>query len=411
MYTESVLKNGLKVVTERVDTVQSVSVGVFVGAGARHENTQNNGVAHFLEHMAFKGTERRSALDIAKETENVGAFMNAYTSRESTVYYLKVMKENTELAVDILGDILLNSTFVQEEMERERGVILQEFGMMQDTPDDMVFEHLQKTFYPDQPIGRHILGTKDTITNMSRDDLQQFINANYTSKNMIIAASGAIDHKELVNLVEQHFANINVGDATTEMKKATYNGGKIVDTKSDLEQVHIALGWQAINYFDDDYYAAHLWNTALGGGMSSRLFQEIREKRGLVYSVFSFLSNYVDDGNFGVYAGTSAKDVPELMTVMRDELQKASEEMTEEELLRAKAQLKAGLIMSHESTDSRMSQIARNQMVYGRYIPLEESIQKIESVEIKDCLRAAKTMLNGKEGLAAVGPISEEEIN
>lgn len=404
MYQQTTLANGLRVVSEKFTTVSSVSVGAFVNAGARNETGNNNGVAHFLEHMAFKGTTRRSALDIAVEVENVGGYMNAYTGHETTVYYLKVMQQHMPLAVDILGDILQHSTFVADEVERERGVILQEIGQTLDTPDDMVFEHLQNKLYPNQPMGRSILGTHSSVSAMKKTDFQQFVHTFYTAPNMVLAASGNVEHEAFVAEVEKAFALLSAAPAT-KPETAVYVGGTHIETKNDLEQVHVAAAWPAITYFDNDYYAAHLWNTVLSGGMSSRLFQEIREKRGLVYSVFSFVNTYTDTGDFGVYAGTSAKNVAELMQVMAAELAKASTHISEEELERAKAQLLASLVMSQESTDARMTKIARNLMLYNRAIPVEETRQKIAATTVADCLRAGQRMIAGQRSLSVLGPV------
>ena len=396
------LPSGLTIVTERMDRVETVSFGAYVGAGSRNETTAENGVSHFLEHMAFKGTERRSAAAIAEEIEAVGGHINAYTAREQTAYYVKVLKEDTALGADIIGDILTHSTFEPEELERERGVILQEIGQANDTPDDIVFDHFQEVAYPSQPVGRPVLGTEAGIKSMPRSMLTNYMKRHYAHSNVVIAAAGNLHHADILDMVGKHFADLPT-QAPPTMENAVYRGGEFREAR-DLDQVHIVLGFPSVGYGDVDYYPSLLLSTLLGGGMSSRLFQEIREKRGLVYSIYSFCAPYSDGGIFGIYAGTGESEAAELMPVTLEELRKVQSEVTETELHRARAQVKASLLMSLESTGSRCEQIARQIQVFGRVIPTAETVAKINAVKPEDIQRAAARHFRARPTLAAMGP-------
>jgi len=399
------LPSGLTVLTERMDRVETVSFGAYIGAGTRHETAAENGVAHFLEHMAFKGTTGRSAVDIAEAVEDVGGHINAYTSREQTAYYVKMLKEDLGLGVDIIGDILCHSIFEPEELERERGVILQEIGQANDTPDDIIFDHFQSAAYPGQPMGRPVLGTEDIIRNMRREALPGFMSAHYTPETMVIAASGNLRHAEVVDLVAQHFADLPKA-ARFEPLPADYTGGEYREDR-DLDQAHLVLGFSAPGYGEPDYYPSMLLSTLLGGGMSSRLFQEIREKRGLVYSIYSFTAPARDGGLFGIYAGTGESEAAELIPVTLEELGKVQHQVTEVELRRAKAQLKAGLLMSLESTGSRCEQLARQWQIFGRVIPVAETVAKIERVTEADIHSAAAKIFRQRPTIATIGPIAQ----
>ncbi len=399
------LSSGLTVLTERMERVETVSFGAYIGAGTRHETAAENGVAHFLEHMAFKGTASRSAVDIAEAIEDVGGHINAYTSREQTAYYVKLLKEDLALGVDIIGDILCHSSFEPEEVERERGVILQEIGQANDTPDDIIFDHFQAAAYPSQPMGRPVLGTEAIIRGLKRDALPGFMAAHYTPKNMVVTAAGNLEHARVVALVERHFADLTMARPEAPMP-ADYLGGEYRE-KRDLDQAHIVLGFEAPGYGEPDYYPAMLLSTLLGGGMSSRLFQEIREKRGLVYSIYSFTAPAVDGGLFGIYAGTGESEAAELIPVTLAELGKVQEAVTGAELNRARAQLKAGLLMSLESTSSRGEQLARQWQIFGRLIPVAETLAKIEAVTEADICAAAARIFHSKPTLATLGPIKQ----
>ena len=396
------LPSGLTVVTERMERVETVSLGAYVAAGSRHETEVENGVSHFLEHMAFKGTERRSAAQIAEEIEAVGGHLNAYTAREQTAYYVKVLKEDTALGADIIGDILSHPTFEPEELERERGVILQEIGQANDTPDDIVFDHFQEAAFPSQPLGRPVLGTEARIREMPRAVLTNYLRRHYSAGNTVVAAAGALHHDHILELVQRHFSDLPQ-DERPRAQPARYDGGEYREAR-DLDQVHIVLGFPSVSYGDPDYYGTLLLATVLGGGMSSRLFQEVREKRGLVYSIYSFSSPFMDGGLFGIYAGTGESEAEELVPVTLDELRKVQAEVTEQELARARAQVKAGLLMSLESTGSRCEQLARQLQVFGRVIPTEETVAKLNAVTLNDIQHAASRHFRAAPTLAVLGP-------
>ena len=396
------LPSGLLVVTETMDRVETVSFGAYVASGTRNETEAENGASHFLEHMAFKGTQRRTAAEIAEEVENVGGHINAYTAREQTAYYVKLLKEDLALGADIIGDILTHSTFAPDELERERGVILQEIGQANDTPDDIIFDHFQETAFPSQPMGRPTLGTEDGIKAMERSALVGYMHDHYAARNVVVAAAGNLQHGTVVDLVRQHFQDLPV-DAPPAHAPSRYAGGEFREAR-DLDQVHIVLGFPSVPYGDPDYYPALLLSTLLGGGMSSRLFQEIREKRGLVYSIYSFTAPFMDAGLFGIYAGTGEDEAKELVPVTLQELRKVQTGIGAGELHRARAQVKASLLMSLESTGSRCEQLARQLQVFGRLIPTAETVAKINAVTIEDVQRAARRIFRAAPTLASLGP-------
>ena len=396
------LPSGLTVVTERMERVETVSLGAYVASGSRHETAAENGVSHFLEHMAFKGTERRSAAAIAEEIEAVGGHLNAYTAREQTAYYAKVLKEDIGLAADIIGDILTHSTFEPAELERERGVILQEIGQANDTPDDIIFDRFQEAAYPDQPLGRPVLGLEDGIRGMPRTALTGYMRRHYGATNVVVAAAGALRHEHIVELVQTHFADLP-RDLVPTAPAGRYDGGEFREAR-ELDQVHIVLGFPSVAFEDADYYPTLLLATLLGGGMSSRLFQEVREKRGLVYSIYSFTAPFMDGGLFGVYAGTGESEAEEVMPVTLEELRKVQAGVTEAELARSRAQVKASLLMSLESTGSRCEQLARQLQVFGRVIPTEETVARINAVTVADVCRAAARHFRAAPTLAVLGP-------
>lgn len=399
----TVLPNGLQIVTDTMDEVDTVSLGIWVDIGAMYEPAEINGISHLLEHMAFKGTENRTARQIAEEIENVGGYINACTSRETTSYYIKVLKEDAALAVDILADILLNSTFNPEEFEREKAVVLQEISQSVDTPDDIIFDYFQACAFPDQPAGRPVLGSVETVKGISREMLDSYMKTNYTPKRMVASACGKIDHDDFVRMIEKSFGSMTDKDGLTA-PDAVYKGGEYRENKS-LEQVNLILGFPGVSVLDDDYYTAHVLSTILGGGMSSRLFQEIREKRGLVYSVFSFNAAAVKGGLFGIYAGTGEKEAAELMPVLCDEILKIRHSVTQEELNRAKAQLKAGILMSMESPTSRAEQNAAQLLAFGRLKDKEEIVNKIVNTTADDVTALAERMFSRTPSLACLGPV------
>ena len=396
------LPSGLTVATEAMDRVETVSLGAYIASGTRHETAAENGVSHFLEHMAFKGTQSRTAARIAEEIENVGGHINAYTAREQTAFYVKLLREDLALGADILGDILTRSTLDSAELERERGVILQEIGQANDTPDDIVFDHFQETAYPDQPMGRPVLGTEELIRAMPRATLAGYMRRHYTAANTVIAATGHLRHDDVVALVERHFAELPAGETAAPVP-GTYAGGVFREDR-DLDQVHIVLGFPGVAYADPGHHAVMLLSTLLGGGMSSRLFQEVREKRGLVYSIYSFAAPAMDGGLFGIYAGTGESEAAELMPVTLDELHAVCGAVSEDEVRRARAQVKAGLLMSLESTGNRCEQLARQLQVFGRIIPTAETIARIDAVTPADISVAAQRIFGQAPTLAVMGP-------
>ena len=402
------LKNGLRVITDNVGAVDSVALGIWADVGTRHENMADNGVAHMVEHMMFKGTPDRTALQIAEQIEDVGGQINAYTSREMTAYHIHLLKDDLPLAVDILSDIIQNSNMPEEEVERERDVILQEIGMTVDTPDDLVFDHYQETAYPAQALGAPILGRTDIISNMQRQTLMDYVRRFYTPGRLVISAAGNLDHDALVKRVEESLGALPP-DQQDNMVRAHYTGGDRREEKP-LEQAHIVMGFQGVARDSADYYTAVALATALGGGMSSRLFQEIREKRGLVYSVFSFHSAYQDDGQFVVYAGTGPDRLPELMPVMCEEIAKVTQDlMNPAELVRAKAQMRASLVMSRESMMTRANQNAKHLIHFGEEMDVQEKLRRIDEVTLEDMRRMAGEIFKTKPTLAALGPLSQLE--
>ena len=409
MTTEiSTLANGLRVVSEDMPQLETASIGVWVDVGARYESADINGVSHLLEHMAFKGTKRRSALAIAEEIEAVGGHVNAYTSREQTAYYAKVMKEDVALAVDILADILQHSTFAEEELERERAVVVQEIAQAHDTPDDVVFDQFQEIVYPDQPLGRTILGPAAQVENYSRAVLADYMARHYRAERMVVVGAGRIEHEALVELAGNAFDALSNANSSNGLT-AKYEGGDGRASR-ELEQVHLVLGFDGIAYGDPDFYTLQLLSTLLGGGMSSRLFQEIRERRGLAYAIFTFASSYTDGGVFGIYCGTGPDNLSELTPVIADEILKVCDEVAAQEVARARAQLKSGLLMSLESSSSRCERLGRHMLIFNRPIPIEEMVAEIDAITAEDVVRVAARILRGsRPSLAALGPVGNLE--
>jgi predicted Zn-dependent peptidase len=399
----STLANGLQVVTDTVETVETASIGVWVAAGARNEPREINGVAHLLEHMAFKGTESRSAADIAREVEDVGGQINAYTSRENTAYYAKVLSPDAPLALDILSDILLHSSFDPEELDRERAVVLQEIGQSQDTPDDIIFDHFQTAAFPDQPLGRPVLGLPEIVESMPREAIMGHMQDTYGAEAMVLSAAGKVEHDAIVELAETHFGELQ-GTSKRETAPGIYTGGEYREDRA-LEQVHFILGFPAIGYHDESFYAASVLSSLFGGGMSSRLFQEVRERRGLAYSIYSYMSYYADCGLFSIYAGTGRDETAELTTALSEEIRRLPSSLEESEVARARNQLKAATLMALESTSVRCEQMAQQTLVFDRRIPVAEQIERIDSVDIDAVVALAEKIFAGKPTIAALGPL------
>lgn len=403
----STLDSGMRIVSDYLPHVETVSLGVWIGGGSRSERAEVNGVAHLVEHMMFKGTKRRNARMIAQEIEAVGGNINAYTGRENTAYHVKVLKEDVALAIDILADMLQYSEFDEYELDRERDVVLQEIGQARDTPDDIIFDQFQSTAYPVQPLGRPVLGSSQSVSGLRRSVLIEFVQKCYRASDMVLVASGCIDHDELIDLAREKFPNLPLGNGES-CDLAQYHGGEFRESK-ELEQVHLILGFRGVSLHHTDYYALSVLSNLLGGGMSSRLFQEIREKRGLVYSIYSFSQSYSDAGLFGVYAGTGGHAVGELMPVLCNELASIADAVDEDEVARSRIQLKAGLLMGMESTGARSEQLAQHMLQFGRPLSVEELTQRVDAVDISAIRRVAAKIFTSEPTFATLGPLEQVE--
>lgn len=397
------LPAGLIVVTDAMPHLQTAALGVWVGSGSRDEQPDEHGISHLLEHMAFKGTSRRTARQIAEEIEAVGGDLNAATSIETTSYYARVLRDDVPLALDVLSDILADPSFDPDELRREQNVIVQEIGAAEDTPDDLIWDKLQETAFPGQPIGRSILGTPVTVRSFDRTRLATYLARNYRAPDMVVVAAGAVDHDAVAAEVERRFASFT-GSAAPVPEPARFVGGSRIETR-ELEQVHIALAMQGLPQRDPNLFSLQVFTSVLGGGMSSRLFQEVREERGLCYAIYAFHSPYSDTGTFGLYAGTDAADVAELMQVVVSEINAAAESINAVEVARAKAQMKTGLLMALESSGARAEQLARQLLYWSRPIPLDELVEKIEAVTVESTRAAGRALIaRGRPAVAALGP-------
>ncbi len=402
MFAKTILDNGIRVVSHEMHDHRSVSLGIWVENGSRHESAPQNGISHFIEHLLFKGTERRSAAEIAEEMDAVGGVINAFTSKEQTCYYAKVLDENLPLAIDLLTDIFLHSSFDAEEIERERSVILQEISQAEDTPDDYVHDLFSVDFFKDHPIARPICGRLDTVNSFQRADIVDFFKTRYRPRRVIVAAAGNLRHDQLVAEMTERLGMVGDGSEPVaailegESKPAMASG--VYPHSKDLEQVHLCLGMAGVAQGDPRRYPAYVLNTLLGGGMSSRLFQEIREKRGKAYSVYSFSSSYKDVGYLGVYAGTSVESAEEVVDLVVKELRKlAAGEITDDELTRTRGQLVGGMMLGLESTDSWMSHIARNEIYFGKAVTTEEICQRIRAVSRDEVAHLADSLFHPEE--------------
>ena len=397
------LSNQVQIATVSMPYAHSISVGIWIVAGARDEAQDETGIAHFLEHMAFKGTSTRNAAEIASHVENVGGFMNAYTSREETAYYVSVLPEALETAVEFICDIVTDSQLPAHEIERERGVILQEIGQSADTPDDAVFEQFNQASYGSHPLGQSILGTSDTVSRFSRDDLKTFMDRHYGSGQMLFCAAGAFAHDELVAMVEKKLSGISNAQ-TPERAAPHWQAGEDIDAR-DLEQSHIVFGLQAPAATSDKRFALFLLSNIFGGGMSSRLFQQVREERGLCYSIGSFSQLLSDNGVFGVYAGTSDNQLTEMLQVTAAALQDCSVNITEEELARAKSQVKSGVLMRRDSVYGMMESTARQLILYGKVSDRDQLITDINAVSRDDVMSMARQLIDSSSPAVAItGP-------
>lgn len=400
------LDNGMTVMTDNMPSLETAALGVWVKSGSRSETENEHGISHLLEHMAFKGTKTRSSRDIAESIENVGGELNAATSIEHTGYFARVLKDDVTLAADILSDILQNSVFDETELKREQHVIVQEIGASHDDPDDKVFDLFQSAAYPDQAVGRTILGTTQSVEGFKPDDLRAYMSRNYVGEQMIMVAAGNVNHDELVDLAADRFSGLKANGAPAPVK-ANYVGGDSRQA-SDHEQAHLVIGLEGRAYNSDGFYASQVLSRILGGGMSSRLFQEVRERRGLCYSVYAFHWAFADSGVFGVAAATGESEVSELVPVILDELRKATENITEDEVVRVRNQIRAGLLMSLESPSARAGQLARQQILWGRPIPLQETVDRISAITADRVKQIAREILHtGSPTVSGVGPVAK----
>ena len=401
------LPSGLRVVSANMAAAESVSIGFWVSAGARDEQAHEHGIAHMLEHMAFKGTAGRSAADIAREVEDKGGYINAHTSREETAYYLRLMAEDLSFGVDLLADILINSTFPEEEIDREKGVIIQEIGQALDTPDDVVFDLFQQIGHPNNPMGRPILGTVDSVSSFSQADLFGFQARHYSASSIIISAAGQVDHDALVKLVEAAFSGLPTSAKTAPRDLPIWPSSASKRREvmmRDLEQAHLVIGLPGMSFADKDRMALSAMGILYGGGMSSRLFQEAREKRGLCYSVFAFGQSFSDSGVMAIYAGTSQDDVDEMIKLTGQELVDIADNASVEETTRAVAQMRAGLRMQQESVANVGEAMARQMMIYGELKSPSYWLEEINAITNEDIKRVAGRLLEYAPVMAGIGP-------
>lgn len=372
-------KNGLRIVLEKVPFVRSVSIGIWILTGSRNESAENNGISHFLEHMLFKGTKKRNAQDIAEAFDSIGGQVNAFTAKEYTCYYAKVLDHHKEYALEILSDMFFNSIFDEEELEREKNVVLEEIKMAEDTPDDIIHDLLEKTSFANHPLGNPILGKEDTVQAFHREKLQEYMKNHYIPENMVISIAGNVD-ESFIQTVEDAFNHFQETGTSMKVRAPHFSAGKIERNK-DTEQAHICLGYRGLALEDESIYSLIMLNNLLGGSMSSRLFQEIREKRGLAYSVFSYPSTYIDSGLLTIYAGTSKDQLTLLENTIRDTIEQLIKNgITDKELINNKEQLKGNLLLSLESSSSIMSRNGKNELLLRRERPIDELVQAIDMV-------------------------------
>ena len=388
-FKKTVLDNGVRIVTEEVPYLQSVSLGIWIRSGSRFEAPDVNGICHFIEHMLFKGTDRRSAFTIAKEIDGVGGVLNAFTSKEMTSFYCRVLNENVELAADLLSDIFLNSSFPEDEIEREKQVVFHEIYQMEDNPEDLVHELLGMRFWKNDPLGQPILGSIPTIEKFDRDTVMQFKSDHYGPMETVVCAAGKLNHQHIIDLFAEPMGRLSTTRLQPIPEGTACLSSAHVETR-DLEQVHVCMGMRSPSAVDEKRHAAYILNSILGGGMSSRLFQEIREKRGLAYSVYSFLSSFSNTGIFGIYAGCEPDRLEELLSVAGNESFGLSASLTEEEIQTAKSQIRGNLILALESSEARMNRLAKGEYYFGRYMTLDEiigALEKVTTAELKDIAR------------------------
>ena len=412
MYHKTVLKNGVRIISEQLDHMQSVSLGIWVNTGSRDESRSENGVSHFIEHMSFKGTETRNALQIAKELDAIGGLTNAFTGKENTCFHARVLGRHFSVLSDILSDIFLNSTFDLMDMERERQVILQEISMVEDSPDENLHELFNSLFWIDHPIGMPILGTAETVSSIDRETILKHICRFYTPERILVVAAGNVEHRSMVSIFEPFFESLESNNVDSNRSVPHSNSGVSVNFR-DIEQVHICLGGNAPSLANEKRFACAIFNTILGGNMSSRLFQEVRENRGLAYSVYSFLSSYVDAGLLGVYAATDPGHVNQVLKSIQTEIIKIKRgEIGAPDLASAVDYLIGSIYLSSENSESRMMRIAKNELVFGRYVPYEEVVSDLKRVTVDEVVEVAHDVFQDSSlSVATLGPFSEEDLD
>ncbi len=395
--TKTTLKNGLRVVTEKIESVKSISVGIWVKTGSRNETPEMAGVTHFLEHMLFKGTQKRSAYDIALSMESVGGYLNAFTSSEYTCYFARCVNTQIERALDVLSDMVLNPSFPEEEVEKEKKVVIEEMKMYRDSPDDYLFEEYTSKMFDGHELGRPVLGFEETVSSFTRQDLYDYMKDRYKADNLLVSVAGNVNHDEVVRLVEDYFGELPAENITNEDQPITdFDTSKLELTKP-IEQTHYILGRRGLNFDHEDKYLLLLANTVLGGGMSSRLHQNVREKHGYCYSIQTFTQSYTDSGIWGVYVGTDKDYVEHVHELVVAELNKISEELIpEKELSEAKSQLKGKLLLSQENTSNRMMRLAKSELYFDRFVTLDELVENIDSVSADQILKFAKSFFDQK---------------
>ena len=413
VYKKTTLKNGVRIITEHLDYLRSVSLGIWVNTGSRDEEIKENGISHFIEHMLFKGTRNRSSLQIAKELDAIGGFSNAFTGKESTCIHARVLDKHFELLSDIFSDIFLNSTFDPDDMERERQVILQEINMVEDTPDDNIHVLFNRLIWNDHPIGLSTLGTTESVADIGKEMIHKYISNYYSPERIILAAAGNVDHQSMLSCYAPFFESISGEKASNINRSVPRSHTDVSIHYKDLEQVHICLGGEGPSLTSDRRFACSLLNTILGGNMSSRLFQEIREKRGLAYSVYSFTSSYVDTGLFGVYVASDSENVNPVIETIQKEIKKISRgEILESELNEAKDHLTGGIYLSSESADNRMMRMAKNEFLFGRYVSFDELTTRLEKVKIDEVVEIACDIFKDNNvSLVTLGPFKQENLD
>jgi predicted Zn-dependent peptidase len=399
------LPTGLAVVTETAPHVKTAAIGVFVAAGSRYECAGEHGLSHFIEHMAFKGTRRRSAREIAETIEDVGGDLNAETGVERTSYFARVLGNDAELALDVIGDLLTDSAFDPEELEREKNVIIQEIGAVEDTPDDLVFDLLTATAWPDQPIGRPILGTREGVEAFDRPAIDGYLSRRYNAGATVVAAAGAVEHDHILSLAQSRLERLPPTPAPAETR-AAYRGGETKRSRR-LEQTHVVVGFEGRPAGAPDHDAAQVFAAAAGGGMSSRLFQEVREKRGLAYSIYGFHWDFIDTGLFGFYAGSADRDVAEVVAASLDCLAEAAHGLEESEIRRAKAQMKVSLVTALEQPAARVHQLSRQMQVYGRPLSFNEMLARVDAITVEEVRKTGAAMLRSPPTLAVIGAVGK----